>query len=73
MTGVQVGNTSLSLPTDASGAGDRMGTIIDSGTTLAYLPEWIYGPLVNKVCKCEDLKFTFQLHIQEFELFSIVR
>lgn len=51
MTGVRVGHTFLSIPTDASEAGDRRGTIIDSGTTLAYLPEWIYEPLVYKVYK----------------------
>ncbi|KAI9115070.1 hypothetical protein K1719_014083 [Acacia pycnantha] len=49
MTGVQVGHALLSLPTDASEAGYNKGTIIDSGTTLAYLPEWIYEPLVNKI------------------------
>ncbi|KAF7837084.1 aspartic proteinase-like protein 2 [Senna tora] len=49
MTGVRVGHTFISIPTDASEAGDRKGTIIDSGTTLAYLPEWIYEPLVNKI------------------------
>ncbi|XLT43861.1 hypothetical protein HN873_036465, partial [Arachis hypogaea] len=46
--GVQVGHTFLSLSTDASQQGDRKETIIDSGTTLAYLPEAIYEPLVFK-------------------------
>ncbi|KAL1334024.1 hypothetical protein AAHE18_11G146500 [Arachis hypogaea] len=36
------------LSTDASQQGDRKETIIDSGTTLAYLPEAIYEPLVFK-------------------------
>ncbi|KAE9604965.1 putative nepenthesin [Lupinus albus] len=49
MTAVQVGHTFLSLPTDASEQGDIKGTIIDSGTTLAYLPEGIYDPLVYKI------------------------
>ncbi|KAH1238638.1 Aspartic proteinase-like protein 2 [Glycine max] len=48
MTAVQVGHTFLSLSTDTSAQGDRKGTIIDSGTTLAYLPEGIYEPLVYK-------------------------
>lgn len=50
MTAVQVGHTFLSLSTDASEQRDRKGTIIDSGTTLAYLPEGIYTPLIYKVC-----------------------
>ncbi|RDY03359.1 Aspartic proteinase-like protein 2 [Mucuna pruriens] len=49
MTAVQVGNTFLSLSADGSSQGDRKGTIIDSGTTLAYLPEGIYEPLVDKI------------------------
>ncbi|TKY64950.1 Aspartic proteinase protein 2 [Spatholobus suberectus] len=49
MTAVQVGDAFLSLSTDASAQGDRKGTIIDSGTTLAYLPEGIYEPLVLKI------------------------
>lgn len=50
MTGVQVGNESLNLPNNVFGVGDRRGAIIDSGTTLAYLPEMVYVPLVTKVC-----------------------
>ncbi|KAK7394281.1 hypothetical protein VNO78_14803 [Psophocarpus tetragonolobus] len=57
MTAVQVGHTFLSLSTDASAQGDRKGTIIDSGTTLAYLPEGIYEPLVYKIISQQpDLK-----------------
>ena len=55
MTALQVGHAFLSLSTDTSTQGDRKGTIIDSGTTLAYLPEGIYEPLVYKVHK--SLKF----------------
>lgn len=50
MTAVQVGLDFLNLPTDVFGVGDNKGTIIDSGTTLAYLPEMVYEPLVSKVC-----------------------
>ncbi|WVZ08800.1 hypothetical protein V8G54_022146 [Vigna mungo] len=39
------------LSIDASTQGDGKGTIIDSGTTLAYLPEGIYEPLVSKFWK----------------------
>ncbi|KAE9595225.1 putative nepenthesin [Lupinus albus] len=49
MTAVQVGHTFLSLSTDASEQKAIKGTIIDSGTTLAYLPEGIYDPLVYKI------------------------
>lgn len=50
MTAVQVGHSFLNIPRDVFDAGDRKGTIIDSGTTLAHLPEMIYEPLVSKVC-----------------------
>ncbi|XP_027350639.1 aspartic proteinase-like protein 2 isoform X3 [Abrus precatorius] len=57
MTAVQVGHTFLSLSTDVLAQGERKGTIIDSGTTLAYLPESIYEPLVYKIISQQpDLK-----------------
>ncbi|KAK8466157.1 hypothetical protein PHAVU_008G018300 [Phaseolus vulgaris] len=57
MTAVQVGETFLSLSEDASAQGDAKGTIIDSGTTLAYLPEGIYELLVSKIISQQtDLK-----------------
>lgn len=68
MTAVQVGQTFLPLSTDASEQRDMNGTIIDSGTTLAYLPEGIYEPLIYKVHK--TLLFVNlhkQLHIHLFE------
>jgi len=49
MTAVQVGQEFLTIPADLFQPGDRKGAIIDSGTTLAYLPEIIYEPLVKKV------------------------
>lgn len=48
MTGIQVGHDYLNLTSDVY-IGDKKGTIIDSGTTLAYLPQVIYDPLVKKV------------------------
>ncbi|XP_038690226.1 aspartic proteinase 39-like isoform X2 [Tripterygium wilfordii] len=48
VTTIQVGHDFLNLPKDLFEAGDRKGTLIDSGTTLAYLPEIVYGPLVDK-------------------------
>ncbi|KAK3204515.1 hypothetical protein Dsin_018561 [Dipteronia sinensis] len=57
MTAVQVGRDFLNLTTDIIGVGDRRGTIIDSGTTLAYLPEMVYEPLVSKIISQQpDLK-----------------
>ncbi|KDO50545.1 hypothetical protein CISIN_1g0114022mg, partial [Citrus sinensis] len=57
MTAVQVGLDFLNLPTDVFGVGDNKGTIIDSGTTLAYLPEMVYEPLVSKIISQQpDLK-----------------
>ncbi|CAK7348097.1 unnamed protein product [Dovyalis caffra] len=57
MTAVQVGRDFLKLPTDVFEAGDRKGAIIDSGTTLAYLPEMVYELLVSKIISQQpDLK-----------------
>ncbi|XVE84545.1 hypothetical protein DITRI_Ditri17bG0021700 [Diplodiscus trichospermus] len=61
MTAVQVGHDFLNFTTDIFESGDRKGTIIDSGTTLAYLPEMIYEPLVTKVCYIK-----FVLSFREF-------
>lgn len=49
MKAVEVGGYFLNLPTDMFGVGDNKGTIIDSGTTLAYLPEVVYNQLLIKV------------------------
>lgn len=50
MTAVAVGHEFLNLSANSSGGvGGKKGTIIDSGTTLAYLPEVIYNQLVSKV------------------------
>ncbi|KAK9932786.1 hypothetical protein M0R45_020008 [Rubus argutus] len=49
MKAVQVGHSFLNISTDIFETGDRKGTIIDSGTTLAYLPDVVYEPLVRKI------------------------
>ncbi|XP_020535047.1 aspartic proteinase 39 isoform X2 [Jatropha curcas] len=57
MSAVQVGGDFLHLPTGVFEAGDRKGAIIDSGTTLAYLPEVVYDPLISKIFSQQpDLK-----------------
>lgn len=47
---VEVGGQFLNLPTDLFDTGSSRGTIIDSGTTLAYLPSEVYQQLLDKVC-----------------------
>ncbi|KAL0322290.1 UNVERIFIED_CONTAM: Aspartic proteinase-like protein 2 [Sesamum calycinum] len=46
---IEVGGQFLNLPTDSFDTGSSRGTIIDSGTTLAYLPSEVYQQLMNKV------------------------
>ncbi|XP_042008635.1 aspartic proteinase 36-like [Salvia splendens] len=63
MTGIQVGHDFLNLTSDIYMA-DKRGAIIDSGTTLAYLPQMIYEPLVKKILSWQmDLKLQL-LHDQ---------
>ncbi|XP_022972843.1 aspartic proteinase-like protein 2 [Cucurbita maxima] len=49
MKAIEVGDEVLNLPTDVFDTDLRKGTIIDSGTTLAYLPDVIYEPLIAKI------------------------
>ncbi|KAG7029946.1 Aspartic proteinase-like protein 2 [Cucurbita argyrosperma subsp. argyrosperma] len=49
MKAIEVGNEVLNLPTDVFDTDLKKGTIIDSGTTLAYLPDVIYEPLIAKI------------------------
>lgn len=49
MKAVEVGGNVLDTPTDVFGDGSGGGTIIDSGTTLAYLPDGIYTPVMQKI------------------------
>ncbi|CAA0819807.1 Eukaryotic aspartyl protease family protein [Striga hermonthica] len=49
MTAIQVGHVFLNLTTDIYNIVNKKGVIIDSGTTLAYLPEAIYNPLVKQI------------------------
>ncbi|KAH9734374.1 hypothetical protein KPL71_017351 [Citrus sinensis] len=46
---VEVGGNPLDLPTSLLGTGDERGTIIDSGTTLAYLPPMLYDLVLSQV------------------------
>uniref|UniRef100_A0A2P2KCC7 Aspartic proteinase Asp1 n=1 Tax=Rhizophora mucronata TaxID=61149 RepID=A0A2P2KCC7_RHIMU len=49
MKDIEVGGSVLQLPTDVFDSGDRKGTIIDSGTTLAYFPEVVYETMMSKI------------------------
>lgn len=44
-----MGGESLDLPTDLFGFDANRDTIIDSGTTLAYLPSRLYNQVIEKV------------------------
>ncbi|KAH9670729.1 hypothetical protein KPL70_017091 [Citrus sinensis] len=46
---VEVGGNPLDLPTSLLGTGDERGTIIDSGTTLAYLPPMLYDLVLSQI------------------------
>ncbi|KAK4480189.1 hypothetical protein RD792_013251 [Penstemon davidsonii] len=68
LNGVEVGGQFLNLPFDLFDTGSSRGTIIDSGTTLAYLPSDLYQQLLTKMmAKQPDLK----THIveQQFKCF----
>ncbi|KAM0935782.1 putative nepenthesin [Dioscorea sansibarensis] len=55
---IEVGGSFLTLPTDLFETGEKKGTIIDSGTTLAYLPETAYKLLMPAIFSYQpDLSF----------------
>lgn len=47
---VEVDGDILQLPSDIFDSGNGKGTVIDSGTTLAYFPGIVYDELIPKVC-----------------------
>jgi hypothetical protein len=49
MKSIDVGGTALQLPSHIFETGEKKGTIIDSGTTLTYLPELVYKDVMAKV------------------------
>ncbi|GAA0182988.1 aspartic protease [Lithospermum erythrorhizon] len=64
MTAVQVGVGFLNLTTDIFMLGDKKGAFIDSGTTLAYLPELIYEPLLEQILSWQPHLKLRKLHDQ---------
>lgn len=49
LNSIEVGNSVLKLSSGAFDSGDDKGVIVDSGTTLVYLPDAVYKPLMNEV------------------------
>jgi len=47
---MELGGEGLDISAYSSDGNDGPSAIIDSGTTLAYLPDGIYASIVNKVC-----------------------
>jgi hypothetical protein len=47
---IEVDGDVLQLPSDIFDSGNGKGTIIDSGTTLTYLPVIVYDELMSRVC-----------------------
>ena len=75
MTTAQVGQTFLDLPEAVLEVGYRKGTIIDSGTTLGYLQDTVYEPLVHlqhKISKLVSLLFILFFFIL-FSLLSLFK
>ena len=59
---IEVGGEPLDIASDVFQSGGGKGTIIDSGTTLAYFPDEVYEPLMNKVgsiFQSSCMKFVF--------------
>ena len=47
---MEVGGVVLDISAYSSDGNDGPSAIIDSGTTLAYLPDGVYDSIMNKVC-----------------------
>jgi hypothetical protein len=46
---IDVAGTTLQIPAHVFESGDKKGTIIDSGTTLTYLPELVFKEVIYEV------------------------
>ncbi|KAM3345127.1 aspartic proteinase 36 isoform X1 [Capsicum galapagoense] len=67
MMAVEVGHQFLNLSVDVFMNGESNGVIIDTGLTLAYLPEVIYSPLVRKILSWQPY---LKLHHDEYTCFE---
>ena len=59
LKGIDVDGEPVALPPSIAIFGGNGGTIIDSGTTLAYLPENLYTSLLQKVKLFSTIFFFF--------------
>ncbi|XP_062225358.1 aspartic proteinase 36-like isoform X1 [Phragmites australis] len=65
---IDVGDTTLQLPAHVFETGRKKGTIIDSGTTLTYLPELVFKDIMLVVFnKHQDITFH---NVQDFLCFQ---
>ncbi|PRQ26176.1 putative nepenthesin [Rosa chinensis] len=62
MEAIEVGGDVVDLPSDTFDNGDKEGTIIDSGTTLAYLPQVVFEPVMKMILSKQPL---LKLHTVE--------
>lgn len=67
MKSIEVGGNFLQLPTDLFENGENRGTIIDSGTTLAYLPDAAYKSLLDAIFSSHQSLDFFT--VQDFQCF----
>ncbi|CAN8232699.1 unnamed protein product [Cochlearia groenlandica] len=56
LKGIDVDGEPVALPPSLASSSGHGGTIIDSGTTLAYLPETLYNSLIEKIIKKQPVK-----------------
>ncbi|XP_031105024.1 aspartic proteinase-like protein 2 [Ipomoea triloba] len=68
MKSIEVDGAPLDIPTYTFDTGSSKGTIVDSGTTLAYLPDTIYDPLMNKMMSKQS---SLKIHLvdEQFKCF----
>lgn len=52
---IDVAGNALQLPPHIFETSEKRGTIIDSGTTLTYLPELVYKDILAAVCQRPSL------------------
>lgn len=64
MKSVAVDGNVLQLPSGTFDTGSGQGTIIDSGTALAFLPEVVYKELMSEVCGATFKDLLFPLLMQ---------
>lgn len=61
MESITVNGQKLAIDPSVFTTSSNRGTIVDSGTTLAYLAEDAYDPLINAVISCYSISFTEML------------